>query len=140
MNDKTTNLKHIKISVFVVLVCLMWTCNQKKELTLSTNDFKIEFSTDGSRTKATFKNRKIVKELKGFSTLKGCQVVNVKVGEVSGNVITFEKTVLDILNKHSIQLVETFTATSNSIRWNMSITDEGDFWTTPIETHLKVFL
>lgn len=129
--------KIIRTYVLIALVVINWACNQKKELELSTDDFKIEFSTRGTISKAVFKNEQIVRDLNGYSALKGCQVVDVEIVEASDKLISFKKELIDTLTRHSIQLIEVFTVKNNSIRWDMSISDNGNFWTTPIETHLK---
>ena len=120
---------------FIVLATFL-SCSENDEFVVRTSNLELTFNSDGIIRKVKNAHGEI-QELSGFCNLKGCQVLNVNSRELSSGAIEFIKTLQDTVSNRQLTLTETFTPDKTSIKWEVTIFDDGDFWTTPIETVLQ---
>jgi hypothetical protein len=74
----------------------------------------------------------------GRTRLAGCRVADVEPPKILANGgVEWRKHVVDDVTGRECFLVERYTPTTNSVRWEIEIEGRGEPWTTPIETELR---
>ncbi|CAZ94406.1 hypothetical protein [Zobellia galactanivorans] len=139
MGKSDAVLRGIYKCALMTFIMLLFSCVDKnpQALMLHTSGLTLGFNAEGEISKAIFEKGQVEKALAGHSLLKGCVVTDVRLEKKSDDEIVFLKTVENSTTKQTFQLTETFKATENSIRWEIQIKDDGENWSTPIQTILN---
>jgi len=104
---------------------------------IKSKDIAISVSDKGEITAVSFVSQKAARAVDGLTSLAGCVVKDVKAKKLPDGGMKFIKTLFHEKGKRTLTLVEQFTPTATSIRWEIEIKDSGKNWSTSIQTQLQ---
>lgn len=123
-----------QITWILLIVFAFIGCKSNNKLQVEGPGYALSFNEQGEIENLTLKDG-TVKELKGFSALTDCKVIAVETEVIKEGGIVFTKTIEK--SGKQLTLKESFFTKENSIGWEISIVDDGENWSTPIETSLQ---
>ncbi len=102
---------------------------------LKSKKLKLELSKDGKVTGITFNKTTVHRSVVAFTVIEGfISRKDIALPAADRKSIRFEHNLYSDSLKQSCTLVETFRATTNSIRWEMELTGTASAWSSVIKT------
>lgn len=97
----------------------------------------LELSPDGRIIRAALGPQSVVQAVQGGTQLTGCQTEGpVTMRRLPDQGMEFTR-IISRDAKHKCTVVDRFTPTTNSVRWEVSIHSDGEDWSAPVLTTLK---
>ena len=110
----------------------------QNEYSVKSKGITLKISQRGEIVGALLGSKNLDRDLKGMTLLNGCKIgEKVEKHEIAGGGLKFIKSLVRESDKHRFSLTESFLPTTDSIRWEIEITDDGKPWSTAIETRLQ---
>ena len=121
-----------------ILVLFMWAaCNShSSKYRIKAPDFSISLTEEGNINQIVLANG-MSRNFNGENKFENCIITTVSSETAALQKIIFHKHVKDTVQNRECNITESFTPTSNSIRWEVKIEGLGEDWSTPIITALK---
>jgi len=107
---------------------------------LQTRGVTVRVSGEGAVTSVALGEKKIPWRLLGQTQLAGCRAEGgVARSQGEHGAVRFTKSLActDAGTARQVELIETFSPTPDSIRWEIELKGHGSPWSTPIETRLQ---
>lgn len=127
------NKKELSLLLMVLPAVILCSCTSSGNI--KTSNLNIELSAEGKITEIQIGENKIAKNIMSFTEIEGCRVVGkVKVHKLSKGARAFERKMVNDSLHTSCTVTDRFTATKNSIRWDVEIKGDDSGWSAPIKT------
>jgi hypothetical protein len=111
---------------------------ENPNVTDGTHGLTIQLTKEGLISGAVFGRDGVLRAITGGTRLAGCSVQGAVVRPTKQRgVLEFERELADARG-HRCRLLERFSSTPTSVRWEAEITGLGEPWSTPIETWLSL--
>ena len=122
----------------IAAIILLWPLNllsQNAPFILKSKQLTIELNMQGKLTGITFNSNSVHKPLVAYTAIESfTSTKDIAIPSADKKSIRFEHILYSDSLKQSCKLIETFSSTPNSIRWEMEITTAGSAWSAPIKT------
>jgi NPCBM/NEW2 domain/Chitobiase/beta-hexosaminidase C-terminal domain len=129
---------YAKLSLITLVLFIMTKTIDAAPYTVQTKNLSLSLSADGRIVAAAMFAEKQSVELEGFTTLDSCQTVGETTAKrLPNGGVEFLRRLADSSGQNKCRLLERFSPTANSIRWEIEIRGEGKPWSCPIETHIN---
>lgn len=120
------------LMAFALSFALLTSCSDKAAVT--SGDMTITFSEQGEIASMTVKSKAITAPFTGMTRIEGGSTTPVSSGK-KGDAWEFVKQITSA--EGSCRVVERFYPTGSSIRWEVTVTGDGEPWSAPIGSVIK---
>lgn len=123
----------LKFAIFTISVTTIYSCSSSTYI--KTKYLDIKLSDEGKIVGMWIGKDKIEKKIVSFTEIEGCRVIGkVKIHKTNEGIVEFERTLINDSLYTKCTIVDRFTPTKNSIRWDVEIRGNDRAWSAPIKT------
>ena len=124
---------------FFTIICFLacYSCSGN-EYQIRSSGLVVSLSANGEIKSITIKGKKLEKPVFAFTSIDGCrQEGQTIVTKTDDGGFNFERTFVHDSLHQSCVLVDKFTPTSTSVRWELKVKGNGEPWTSAIQTKIQ---